>query len=395
MSKWEKVKLGEICDLDNGYAFKSSDYISNSNTINCRMSNIRPNATFDALYNAKYLPDNYSVKYSNYLLRDGDVIIAMTDMANDPKILGVPTVVETQGYNMLLNQRVGRLRFLKEVDGAYLKYALCQPQARSHFKRFAGGGLQINVGKKEILSVEIPLPPVETQKQIAKTLDTAAELLALRKQQLAELDNLIKSQFIEMFGDPVTNSLGWDTDLLEKYANVLTGHPFDSSKYSENGIKICGGLIIMPDRIAWEDAKYWSSSLGLEKYLLEENDIVLAMDRPWISSGFKIGQISRYDLPTLLIQRTARIRAKNMNQSFMNWMISSQRFLMHCNITETTVPHISIKDIKSFEILVPPLELQNQFAEIVTKINEQKALVKKAIYETQYLFDSLMSEYCE
>ena len=107
--QWQLVHLREVCDLQNGYAFKSSDYVEQSNTLNCRMSNIRPNGVFDLNHNPKYLPDNYVDKYRNYILNDGDVIIAMTDMATKAKILGVPTVVCTKGKNLLLNQREGKL----------------------------------------------------------------------------------------------------------------------------------------------------------------------------------------------------------------------------------------------------------------------------------------------
>src|SRR5690554_7923483 len=95
------VKLSTVCDLQNGFAFKSQDYIEFSNTVSLRMSNIRPNGRFDNSYNLRYLPDDYKNKYSNYLLENGDLVIAMTDLANDPKILGIPTLVET-GYNSWL-----------------------------------------------------------------------------------------------------------------------------------------------------------------------------------------------------------------------------------------------------------------------------------------------------
>lgn len=90
---WEIVELNQLADLKNGYAFKSKDYVEHSNTLNIRMSNIRPGAQFDLTYNPRFLPDDYAVHHGSFLLEDGDLIIAMTDMANDPKILGVPTIV--------------------------------------------------------------------------------------------------------------------------------------------------------------------------------------------------------------------------------------------------------------------------------------------------------------
>ena len=120
-----------------------------------------------------------------------------------------------------------------------------------------------------------------------------------------------------MFGDPVTNPKGWLQECLDSHIDVLTGFPFDSSEYVASGIKICGGLIIMPDRIAWENCKFWANSDTYSEYLLAAHDIVVALDRPWIADGFKIGMISQSDLPCLLIQRTARVRGKDVNQKLL------------------------------------------------------------------------------
>jgi len=147
---WKIVKLGSLCDLQNGYAFKSTDYVDSSNTLSCRMSNIRPDGEFDLDYHPKFLPDPYADKYQQFLLKDNDVIIAMTDMATEPKILGVPTVVSTKGRNVLLNQRVGKL-VIKDKDSIffpYLKRVLGTNRAKQHYLRFAGGGVQINLSKE-------------------------------------------------------------------------------------------------------------------------------------------------------------------------------------------------------------------------------------------------------
>jgi len=81
----KEVLLSTICDLKNGFAFKSKDYVDISNTLSCRMSSIRPGGNFDLEHNQRFLPDNYAKLYSDYLLSDGDIVIAMTDLAGDPK----------------------------------------------------------------------------------------------------------------------------------------------------------------------------------------------------------------------------------------------------------------------------------------------------------------------
>ena len=229
----EYIKMSSIVELYNGYAFKSNDYIDSSNTLNCRMSNIRPDGSFDILYSAKYLPDEYAHKYSNYLLNDGDLIIAMTDMAGDPKILGIPTVVNTKGYNLLLNQRVGKLKIINDNFSAkYLKFALSSKRIRDYFKSFAGGGVQLNVGKKEVLNAEIVNYPVDIQSHIVTVLETIQSIITHRKQQLAKLDELIKARFVEMFGDFKTNSMGWTIAKFTEIASIDGNMTTDFEKYA-------------------------------------------------------------------------------------------------------------------------------------------------------------------
>jgi type I restriction enzyme S subunit len=129
--------LWSVCDLQNGYAFKSGDYIDKSNTLNIRMSSIRPGGTFDPEHNQRFLPDSYAQDYSNFLLKDGDLIIAMTDMAGDPKILGVPTLVNNRNdRNFLMNQRVGKLfGFSDEVLVPYSQEGACTKE-RQHLLHY-------------------------------------------------------------------------------------------------------------------------------------------------------------------------------------------------------------------------------------------------------------------
>lgn len=179
------VKLGEVCDLQNGFAFKSSDYVEKSNTLNIRMSNIRPDGSFNEMHKAKYLPDSYAEKYKEFLLKDGDLIIAMTDMAGDPKILGLPSLTKNlNGRAFLLNQRVGKLhKFSEEIYVPYLCYFL--KTLKEYYKKKGAGGLQINISKKEVLSAPIILRPLAEQQRIVATLDTV----------FAEIDKTIKINF--------------------------------------------------------------------------------------------------------------------------------------------------------------------------------------------------------
>ena len=201
-NRWSISKLSEFCDLQNGYAFKSDDYLTNSMVLNCRMSNIRPDGGFDADYHPKYLPDMFWEKYKDYRLVDGDVIIAMTDMASDPKILGVPTIVRTNGKKFLLNQRVGKLTFFDNtaINNVYLMFVLSQKHIRQQLVKSAGGSTQINVGKPAVLGVEFFVPPMKLQEQFAAFVEQTDKSKLAIQQSLDKLELLKKSLMQEYFG---------------------------------------------------------------------------------------------------------------------------------------------------------------------------------------------------
>ena len=262
------------------------------------------------------------------------------------------------------------------VDTDYLYHLCCGTNWTAGTNK-AVMGLTLN--KATLLEKEIPLPDINEQREIATKLDKIDALIAERQQQLELIDQAVKSRFIELFGDPITNTKGWKIEKAEKHINLLSGFPFDSSQYTQYGVKICGGLIIMPQRIDWDSCKYWSSTEGLEEYTLQENDIVMALDRPWISEGFKIAMVDADELPALLIQRTARIRAVDINQYYLMHCFALGGFDIHCNVTGSLVPHISAKDIRSFPIMLPPIELQEQFAAFVEQTDKSKLCGKMEV----------------
>ena len=201
----EKKKLGDLCNLLSGFSFKSNDYIEFSNTMNFRMSQIRPGGWVDLDHNPRYLPDHYVEKYKEYLLKDGDIVIAMTDMATETKILGVPTLIKTDNRKLLLNQRVGKFFDINYqlVVVPYLKYVLSSKPINDYYKKLGRGGLQINIGKQDILNAQIPLPSLAEQRAIIDKLDALSDetktLEGIYQQKLSALEELKKSLLQKAF----------------------------------------------------------------------------------------------------------------------------------------------------------------------------------------------------
>lgn len=368
------AKLGDIATYINGYAFKPQDWSDEGVPI-IRIQDLTGNSYQANRYNGEYA--------SKYEVNDGDVLISWSAS------LGVYV---WHGEKAVLNQHIFKVVFDKErisKDFFVHQVGLILENAASD----AHGATMKHLTKPVFDALPFYLPPYEKQCEIAEVLDKVTNLISLRKQQLSKLDELVKARFVEMFGDPVVNSKRWPVETIENHIDLLTGFPFDSSGYVSKGINICGGLIITPQKIDWSACKHWPQVTGYEDYILRPNDIVIALDRPWISNGFKIAMVDKEHLPALLIQRTARIRAVDINQHYLMQSLLLGRFDKHCNITGSLVPHISPKDIKSYSIMIPPIELQNQFASFIERVNQQKQTVQQSLEKLELMKKALMQEY--
>jgi type I restriction enzyme S subunit len=119
----------------------------------------------------------------------------------------------------------------------------------------------------------------------------------------------------------------------------------------------------------------------------------MAMDRPWISTGFKVAKIGVEDTPALLIQRTARIRGLDFEQEFVLSLLRDKAFERHCTVTGSLVPHISHKDILSYKVITPPLALQREFAAFVAKVDKLAFKAKASLEKLETLKKAMMQKY--
>lgn len=398
----ELQELGTVCDLQNGYAFKSHDYVEHSETVSLRMSNIRPGGNFDNSYNLRYLPDNFQNKYSQYIVDNGDLVIAMTDLANNPKILGIPTIVETGKNVWLLNQRAGKIIIIDpaKADKNYLRYILNHPIHRNYYKMFAGGGLQINVGKKEILGVKIPLPPLKTQQRIAQILDDAAAIRNKTAQLLKEYHLLAQAIFLEMFGDPVINSKEWKTLNLKKITSKIgSGSTPRGGKesYHKEGISLVRSLNIHDNKFKLKDLAFIDENQAkkLKNVTLEKDDVLINITG---ASVARCAIIPNQILPARVNQHVSILRCKQniINPTFLLYLIISPnckiKLLGVGSSNAATRESITKEQLETFEVIVAPIELQNQFAEKISLIEQQKELTKQELQESEDLFNCLLQK---
>ncbi|UPM54524.1 restriction endonuclease subunit S [Gottfriedia acidiceleris] len=175
-----------------------------------------------------------------------------------------------------------------------------------------------------------------------------------------------------------------NTVSLGDVTEIFTGFPFKSGQFNTDfkGVKLVRGKNVSKGFLRWgEDTRYWENVTSeYEKYLLNENDIVISMDGSLVGKNYS--KIKNEELPLLLVQRVACLRAKtNIRQNFLYYLIDNENFINYVDSvkTGTSVPHISGKQIKDYKFVLPSLEVQDEIIKILEPIYKKIELNKKMI----------------
>ena len=240
---------------------------------------------------------------------------------------------------------------------------------------------------------EIPLPSSSEQQRIVEKLDAFTSSIENLKKQIAQRRKqyeYYRDQLLDLEGKE-----GVKMKALGDFCDTLSGFPFDSSQFSDDGIQLMRGANIKRGYFDFSQElnKYWTSSEGLDKYLLEPKDIVISMDGSLVGRSFCY--LKSEHLPLLLVQRVARVRTKenfkyvyyNITKSFPDYVDKRK--------TAGAIPHISMKDINSFTIPVPPLSEQQRIVSILdtfeASIQNLEAQLKQREKQYEYYRNKLLT----
>jgi type I restriction enzyme S subunit len=243
----------------------------------------------------------------------------------------------------------------------------------------ATGNAQPNISQIKIKNTEVPLPPLAEQQRIVGILDeTFAGLATAKANAEKNLQNaraLFESHLQSVFSQ---RGEGWAETTLENHVDLVAGFAFKSSQYTdaEDDIRLIRGDNIVQGEFRWEGVKRWPKENAEEysKFAFAENDVVLAMDRPWVAAGLKVAFVTKDDLPLLQVQRTARLRTmKTLHWRYLFHLIRSSTFIQYLLEGQTGlgVPHISGKQILSFEFTLPPIGSQKSIVDNLDTLQEE------------------------
>ena len=279
------------------------------------------------------------------------------------------------------------------VNNRYLMHFLNSPKVKEFAKNNTRGiGVQ-NLNVDTVREFDIVIPSLNTQKKIVECLDKAQKLIDKRKEQIEALDELVKSKFIEMFGDPFLNPKGWNVSNYEDICTCITDGEHSTPKRCEEGIYLLSARNVLNHSLQLDDVDF----IGEDEYtriskriIPEENDIL-------ISCSGSVGRVCKVpaNIKFQMVRSVAILKLKdNINSTFMEWLIDSnytqQQILK--SINQSSQANLFQGKIKKLKAIVPPIELQSQFADFVNQVDKLKFEMEKSLHELENNFNALMQK---
>ena len=332
-------------------------------------------------------------KYKNYVLEDGDLLMSHI---NSLQYLGRTVLYEKQGNETIIHgMNLLRLKANREIiNPAYAKYCFYSFAFKQQLANITKKSVnQASFAVKDLKRIRIDVPTIDEQNKIVSILDTIKKIIANRQKELAIFDDLIKARFVELFGDPRSNPYGFGKKMLKDTCKVVTGNTPSRGVEDYYGdyvewIKtdnIVSGLL--NPTMAAECLSEEGMKVGR---IVEKDSILMACIAGSIAS---IGRVCVTDRTVAFNQQINAVVPEEYNILFLYVMLQLSKEYLVEEINMALKGILSKSKLEEKEFIVPPMELQEQFADFVKQVDKSKVAVQKALDEAQLLFDSLMQEY--
>ncbi|MCZ8192784.1 MAG: restriction endonuclease subunit S [Microcystis sp. LE19-338.1B] len=379
---WKLVSLGEVGTLingdrgknypsqkdfvDNGVPFINAGHIQNGE-IDFESMNFISRKRFDLLGSGK--------------VKSGDILYCLRGS------LGKTAIIKDIQEGAIASSLV-IIRPSEQIRTDYFYRYLASPIGQAEIYKYDNGSSQPNLSAQSLKQYQLPLPPLEEQRRIAAILDKADGVRRKRKEAIRLTEELLKSTFLEMFGDPVTNPKGWEIVNIENIIELVSGQVDPRESPYSNMLHVGGDNI--ESRTGEISGCKTPAELSLisGKYLFRKGDILYSKIRPYLN---------KVSLPDFDGVCSADIYPIRVNHScvtpiYMTYILRSKGFLEYAekHSTRTNIPKINRKALLSFECPLPPLGLQNQFTNSANKILKIKDHLKTGVDKANNLFNSLL-----
>lgn len=375
---WEIKKLGEVCDFQGGSQPPKDEWISEPREGYVRMLQIRD-------FTQKRSSDIEFVKKSNRLkyCQETDILLGRYGASVGKVLTGL-----AGAYNVAIIKTMPDETL---IDRSFFKYFLLSP----HFQDFLQHAskmraAQAGFSKEDIQDYLVFVPPLSEQKRIVAELDLLSEVIAKKREQLKQLDTLAQSLFYTMFGDPITNEKGWRKEKITKIAPI---EPYQGDVSGINGMYWLLNLdMIQSNKCTIHEKVYVQyDEVGTSTIKFNKDNVLYSKLRPYLNkvvipndSGYCTSELVPFKPFENIILKIFLCYVLS-HKSFVNYISSK--------VIGAKMPRVSMDALREFNVITPPLPLQQQFASKIEAIEKQKELIKQSLSEVQLLFNSRMDYY--
>ena len=378
------AKLGEVCIQITDGSHNPPSGVEQSEYLMLSSKNIDDD--FITLDSPRFLShSDYIAENKRTTVSEGDLLMTIVGT------IGRVALVPEELKGICLQRSVAVIKPEREVvNNRYLMYQL--QNMRPFLEKEARGVAQKGIYLKQVSQLDIKLPELEHQMQIVKVLDKASKLIFLRRQQLAKLDELVKARFVEMFGDPVKDTMNWEIKPLSELGELNRGV---SKARPRNSPELLGGPypLIQTGEVA--NAKTYITSFN-STY----SEKGLAQSKMWpkgtlcITIAANIAQTSILTFDACFPDSVVGFISRNMtNELFIHYWFSFFQKILDEQAPQVAQKNINLKILSELNVIVPPLSLQNRFAAFVERVDQQKQTIQQSLEKLELMKKALMQEY--
>ena len=370
-------KLTDLCAIQYGFAFDSSYFNDSGDGLPLIRIRDVVRGFSETYYSGVYPPE--------YIVKEGDYLIGMDGEFN---------IAQWKGDEALLNQRVCKIStksdsYSERFAYYFLSRVLKEIEDETPFVTVK------HLSAKRLNQILTPVPPIKEQEGICSLLDKLSLVIEKKKEQVKQLDNLAQSIFYDMFGDPVENEKGWEVKKMGEVGELQRGSGLSKKDLIDNGFPciLYGQIHTKFGAFTTKHIACIPQELVKSAKIAHTGDVIMAITSEDVEGSCKsVAWMGDYDIA---IGSDAAIYRHTMNGIYVSYYTQTKAFYYekakYANGFKVT--HISTKEIASIPIPVPPLSLQQSFAQKVEAIERQKELINQSIAEVQTLFDSQMDYY--
>lgn len=374
------AKLGEVCTIVSGSTPKTSVTSYWDGNIKWITPAELNEDTFYIMDSVRHITEEGKEKTGLSYLPTGTVILSSRAPIGKTAIAGC---------EMCCNQGFKNLICSDAIYNEYLYFFL--KSKTDHLNSLGRGATFKEISKSIVENIEIPLPEVNQQKEIAEKFKKLEQLISLRKQQLAKLDELVKARFVEMFGEPAANPNRYKKKKLSEIAVYFNGLTYKPENVSDEGMIVLRSSNIQNGQLDFEDVVRVDCAVK-EKFVVKENDILMCSRNGSSRLVGKVALIKNVWEPMSFGAFMMIIRSNYYWYLMTYFQMASFREQIKAGTT-TTINQITGRMLDSIRIPLPPVGVQNQFATFAERVDQQKQTVQQSLEKLELMKKALMQEY--